>query len=75
MVHRRSQKGWLNRRLRSFFLSKSFKDAERNETVFTERVWAEMEQELNETFPQDSHKKPDYGQVLCDGRGRGGFQQ
>lgn len=75
MVHQRSEESWMRRELRDFFLRRSLKDKLLNETVFRKEDWKIMEKELNEKFPQESHKKPSFGQILCDGRGQGGFQQ
>jgi len=74
MVHQRSEENWLERRWRDFIRNRSYKDKELNETVFTRKDAKVLTPLLKKEFPTISHRVPDLGQVLADGRGQGGFQ-
>ena len=74
MVHLRSPENLLPRRAVDILLKWSFKDKKLDETVYTPKQAEVVVAKLKEEFGCEPKYGISFGQVLEDGRGRGGFQ-
>jgi len=74
MVHQRTPKKLLPRKIVDIFLKWSFKDKKLDETVYTPKQAEVVAAKLREKFGCETTYGISLGQVLEDGRGRGGFQ-